>query len=156
MSPAAKSSKVRCPATALGILRLQLTVLSPTATAVKLGDEAVGALLSCAVQGPNWKWLHDGVYPLCDSDQLTAAALTAAGLPPELAEDWGKVMSYISQLHASKAAGLAPPPCRGTLIVIGYQGAGKSSLVWRLQHPDSAEAMPEIASTDGIATGEDC
>ena len=136
--------------------RSQLTLLSLTAD--KLGDEAVGALLSCAVQGPNWQWLHHGVWgPLdCGGRQLTPAALTAAGLPPELAKDWDKVVSYISQLHASKAAGLAPPPCRATLIVVGRPGAAKRSIVWRLQHPDSTEAMPKTTSTDGIATGEEC
>ena len=85
---------------------------------------------------------------------LTAAALTAAGLPPEFEEDWEKTFSYISQLHKSKAAGLPVAPRRGTLIVIGYQGAGKSSLVWRLRHLESSEAMPELGSTDGIEFGE--
>ena len=126
---------------------------------IKLNDEAVGGLLLAAVQGPRWTWLHGydealGFHrEVADSYQLTAAALTAAGLPPELAGDWNKVLSYISQLHASKAAALAEPPCRGTMIVIGYQGAGKSSLVWRLRHPDTGEVMPGLDSTDGIATG---
>ena len=129
------------------------------APAIRLNDEAVAGLLKAAVQGPRWTWLCSfdeavGFHrDVADSDQLTPAALTAAGLPPELAGDWDKVLSYIAQLHASKAAGLAEPPCRGTLIVIGYQGAGKSSLVWRLRHPDTGEVMPELDSTDGIATG---
>ena len=131
----------------------------PAVRGIRLNDDSVAGLLLAAVQGPRWTWLRgydevDGFHrEVAGSKQLTAAALTAAGLPPELAGDWDKVLSYISQLHASKAAGLAEPPCRGTLIVIGYQGAGKSSLVWRLRHPDTGEVMPELDSTDGIATG---
>lgn len=111
-------------------------------------DQAIEALLPSAVEGPNWQWLL-GVLQLHER-ALTPSALHAAGLPPELAGDCRKVESYISQLHESKAAGVKAS-ARSTLIVVGHEGGGKSSLVWRLQHP--AGDMPELSSTNGVDTG---
>ena len=122
---------------------------------VVINEDVAGALLSCAVQGPNWRWLQqtqlNNVWDPFPSKALTRAALESAGLPPALSGSWNKVRSYISQLHKSKAAGLKSLR-RGTLVIIGYQGAGKSSLMWRLQNPTGN--MPELDSTDGLDIGK--
>ena len=104
-------------------------------------DSTITAFLTAALESPAYKWLAH--YAGFD---YTASALTLAGLPPELEYDDAAIYSYITQHHRGQAS-----TRRGTLIIIGYQGAGKTSLVWRLRNP--TEAMPATPSTDGIEFG---
>ena len=89
--------------------------------------------------------------------EVTPAALELAGMPPELPlrrfahggynfDYPTAIISYIQQLRKSGTGRR-----RATIVVVGYEGAGKSSLVWRLRHPEGD--LPHLASTDGIATG---
>lgn len=105
------------------------------------------ALLVAALDGPHYTW-----YKGTTGISLAAAVLTKAGLPPELADKPDAVCSYVVQKHVSEARGLTAPR-RGTLVIVGYQGAGKTSLVWRLRNLGSSEPMPEPQSTDGIEFG---
>lgn len=133
----------------------RVNIVNPTAAS--LGDKTVSALLGGAVQGPQWKWLYNGAScSVARARHLTAAALAAAGLPPELAGDWERVMSYLAQRHNSQLGAVTTrsqtPRC--TVVLIGPQGVGKTSLVWRLRHPSSSESLPAMQSTDGVALGK--
>ena len=83
-------------------------------------------------------------------------AFTLAGLPPTLAGDKAGLLSYLTQHHRGTAK-----QRRATLIVVGYQAVGKTSLLWRLGHPVTAESTPDDpkprladrTSTNGIASG---
>ena len=99
-------------------------------------------MLRQAVEGPAFQWIAN--IPQCQ----TAGILSAAGLPPELADSSQALLSYLAQLHQGTGHR------RASLIVVGYQGAGKSSLVWRLQH--TGADFPSLTTTDGIDTSNDC
>ena len=103
------------------------------------GQAGQWALLQSAYTGPRWQWLDQSHV------DLSAEGLEECGMPPELANDWEKVLSYVKLRPGTG-------PCRATLIVFGYQRAGKTSLVWRLRNPDSSD-MPDFESTDGIDFG---
>lgn len=125
---------------------------SPSCYCRRLADnnldaDTVASCLQAALEGPAYQWLDSST-----GLDLTPEALSLAGIPPELAHDRIGVASYIAQQHLSKARG-QESCCRGTLVIIGYQGAGKSSLVWRLRNLASTTDMPVLESTDGIAFG---
>lgn len=93
-------------------------------------------MLKAAHTGPRWQWLEPSHI------DLSKKGLAESGLPPELANDWEKVLSYTK-------LGRGGGPCRATVVVLGYESAGKTSLVWRLRNP-TANPMPPFKSTDGI------
>ena len=70
------------------------------------------------------------------------------GIPFAVAQSADTLLSFLRQ--SLQATALYR---RATLVLVGYEGAGKTSLMWRLQHPDTAVAMPLVVSTDGIQTG---
>ena len=117
----------------------RLTNLTHCHAGNNIGLKGKRALLQSAHAGPRWQWLDQSHVDLSEE------GLEECGLPPELANDWEKVLSYVKLRPGTG-------PCRATLIVFGYQRAGKTSLVWRLRNPDSSD-MPDFESTDGIDFG---
>lgn len=66
--------------------------------------------------------------------------------------DWPVVASFILQQRKSNRKGKGKGKRRGIVVVAGHHGAGKSSLLWRLQNPD--KEFKSLESTNGIAVGE--
>ena len=80
----------------------------------------------------------------------SATELQDVGLPPELAGTtgdvtWQNVVSYLRQ----QAASVGDHPIRATVIVCGFEGAGKTTLVHRLT---CNEFIADTVSTDGVET----
>ena len=104
-------------------------------------EEGYTALLTAAVKGPAFEWIRNSAHA------LRQPSLVAAGLPRELDYNPTGIVSYLRQLH--KGSGNR----RASLILIGPQAVGKSSLLWRLLHPDKGDKLPDFQSTNGIANG---
>ena len=102
------------------------------------------ALLKSAVEGPAFQWIGSIIRHVAKRE-----ALEAAGLPQELAGEPKGIMPYLRQLHA---AGIGMR--RASLTLVGPQAVGKTSLIWRLKHPDSSSKLETPGSTDGIQIGE--
>lgn len=112
-------------------------------------------LLEAAMDGPAYKWLSS-----------LAATLPRRSLETKrLGTLWGstdRIMSRVRQQHKSHEIvehPATPPsshlgPRRASLIVLGPQAVGKTSLLWRLQHPDPAIPLLPMQSTNGIAMGK--
>ena len=115
-------------------------------TGNNLTEDGYTALLKAAVEGPAFAWIQDNVAFIPQS------SLAAAGLPRELAGNVTGTVSYLRQLHKEGTGNR-----RASLILVGPQAVGKSSLLWRMQHPNKSDNMTQLASTNGFAHGEmDC
>lgn len=107
-----------------------------------IDDSCYTALLNVAVAaeaGEHFKWLHD------IADKLPMEALQAANIDTELEGDGPGIMLHLKLLRGPKAHFR-----RAALIVIGYQSAGKTSLLWRLMKDEWVQTN----STHGIVFGE--
>lgn len=94
-----------------------------------------------AKPGEHFEWLQ-GI-----ADKLQVESLQAAKIDAELEGDGPGIMSHLKLLHGAEA-----PFRRAALILVGYQGAGKTSLRWRLGHME--DEWVQFNSTDGIVFGE--
>lgn len=126
-------------------------LLPPSSLAANLKMTPTGytALLKQALQCPHFAWVRH------IAGQAPSQALSDAGLRPELQGDRDGIVSYLQQMRqdSGKAADTAfAPRRRATVVVLGYQRVGKTSLVWRLRHRDDTWPGDSI-STPGIATG---
>lgn len=96
-----------------------------------------------AEAGEHFTWLHD------IADKLPMEALQAAKIDAGLEGDGPGIMLHLKLLRGPKADFR-----RAALILIGYQSAGKTSLLWRLRHMDGKDKWVQTHSTDGIVFGE--
>lgn len=143
--------------TALSTLKLSGTVsllpshsrpphLTRHATCTGNGITANGDtnLLLAAVEGPAYAWIADM------AGHIHADSLAVANLPVELAshDDSGDgITSFLRQLQLGVGCR------RARLVVVGPQGVGKTSLLWRLANPDATKSLPLNNSTNGIKSG---
>lgn len=109
--------------------------------------DGYATLLDAAIDNKqrNGDWLRDV------ADKIPIEALTASGLPPELLGNAEGIVSYIRQLRG----GVGNRRC--TLVLLGHQRVGKTSLLWRLGHPDTERYVydeSKLTRTNGIAIGE--
>ena len=74
---------------------------------------------------------------------IPASSLKAAGLPVELEGNTAGILAYLWHIHKGGHQD-------ATLVVVGPPGVGKSSLLWRMQHPNKEAKLPE---PDGLPTG---
>ena len=109
-------------------------------TGNSLTEEGYTALLKAAVEGPAFEWIRDIA-------SIPQSSLVAAGLPRELTGNKTGIMSYLRQLH--KGTGNR----RASLVLVGPQAVGKSSLLWRMLHPEKGDKLPNLQGTNGIANG---
>ena len=74
---------------------------------------------------------------------IPASSLKTAGLPVELEGNTAGILAYLRHIHKGGHR-------HATLVLVGPPGVGKSSLVWRMQHPDKEAKLPE---PDKLPTG---
>lgn len=79
--------------------------------------------------------------------QIPAKGLADAGVPAELAGKQHQAHQYLTQKLSGGASRR-----QVMVMTLGYEGSGKSSVVWRLRNPDLESLMPSLNSTDGIST----
>lgn len=79
--------------------------------------------------------------------QIPAEGLADAGVPAELAGKQHQAHQYLTQKLSGGASRR-----QVMVMTLGYEGSGKSSVVWRLRNPDLESLMPSLNSTDGIST----
>lgn len=98
--------------------------------------------MKIALGGSNINWLRQLAA------RVPSSALSFVGVPSDLAGLADRVMSYLHDLRRGKGAR------RCTLVLLGPQAAGKTSLLWRLQHPDPVKyPLKDRGSTNGIVMG---
>lgn len=107
-----------------------------------LREAGYTALLNAAVEGPAFEWIHH------TASVIPQASLDASGLPGELAGKSAAIVSYLRELHQESTG-----TRRASLVLIGPSGVGKSSLLWRMLHPDTSDKMPSFRATNGFANG---
>lgn len=124
--------------------RFLCTITSPVSKASKaLTKEGYQALLYAALTTPrNVGWLQDAAY------HLPEAVLVANSIPKALA---GKGAGIVHHLRCKRDTELLAHS-HGTLVLLGPRNVGKTTLLWRLHHPD-APHKPEPAPTRGMVTG---
>lgn len=93
-----------------------------------------------ALQSIGWLKHVAGLFP--------AAALAANSVPEELQGNADGIVSYLSLCRQ----GVGRRHC--TLILVGPQNVGKTSLLWRLQNPAEHQHNMPTGSTQGIAMGK--
>lgn len=114
----------------------------PTPSDNGITDEGYKQLLMHACEGQYFEWIHDV------AGFLKVETLVTAGLPPELRGKASNIVAFLREQHASA------PHRRAGLVVLGPQGFGKTSLLWRLRNPSGGGGLPPFQSTEGIDTSE--
>ena len=97
---------------------------------------AVNAAKACAAFG----WVADIAH------MIPASSLKTASLPVELEGNTAGILAYLRHIHKGGRR-------HATLVVVGPSGVGKSSLLWRLQHPTKDEALEEQPPSRGANAG---
>ena len=109
----------------------------------RLTDTGNATLLKALLQsrGPQCKQ-EDVMWPL-----VTPGSLQLAGLPQGLAHSWDAFLAYVSE--ASSAAGMCTDGVHASVVLVGHEGAGKTTLAARLA---TGVFRDDTTPTVGLAT----
>ena len=115
------------------------------ATDNDLTDAGKATLLTALMQpcGPQCKQ-HNVMWPL-----VTTTSLQLAMLPQGLADSWDAFLAYVSE--ASSAAGMCTDGVHASVVLVGHEGAGKTTLAARLA---TGVFRDDATPTVGLATCE--
>ena len=78
---------------------------------------------------------------------VTPGSLKLAGLPQGLANSWGAFLAYVTE--ASSAAGMCTDGVHASVVLVGHEGAGKTTLAARLA---TGVFRDDTTPTIGLAT----
>ena len=78
---------------------------------------------------------------------VTRGSLKLAGLPQGLADSWDAFLAYVSE--ASSAAGMCTDGVHTSVVLVGHEGAGKTTLAARLT---TGVFRGDTTPTVGLAT----
>ena len=95
-----------------------------------------------ASRGPQCKQ-HGVMWEL-----VTPGSLRLAGLPQGLADSWDAFLAYVSETYS---AGLCTDGVHASVVVVGHEGAGKTTLAARLT---TGVFRDDTTPTVGLATCE--
>ena len=112
-------------------------------TANNMSDAGKATLLTALLQsrGPQRKQ-RDVMWFL-----VTRTSLQLAGLPLSLADSWDAFLAYVSE--ASSAAGMCTDGVHASVVLVGHEGAGKTTLAARLA---TGVFRDDTTPTVGLAT----
>ena len=108
-------------------------------------DAGKAALLKALLQPRSPQCKHRGVmWPL-----VSPGSLKLAALPRGLAASWDAFLAYVTEV--SSAAGMCTDGVHASVVLVGHEGAGKTTLAARLA---TGAFRDDTTSTVGLATCE--
>ena len=83
------------------------------------------------------------------SDLVTPGCLRRAGLPQGLADSWDAFLAYVTEAYS--ADGMCTDGAHASVVLVGHEGAGKTTLAARLA---TGVFRDDTTPTVGLATCE--